>query len=119
VRYRKEIQPDLVITPSTFDTHQDHEVIAKESLRAFKNYCSVIGYEMPWNMLTNQLNLFVKLEERHIKKKWELLENYHSQIEGKKRDYFSKEFIFGLAKVRGVQCNSEYAEAFEVIRWIR
>ena len=33
------------------------------------------------------------------------------------RNYFSKDFIMGLAKVRGVQSNSDYAEAFEVVRW--
>ena len=119
VEYRNEIQPDLVVAPSTLDQHQDHQVVARETVRAFKNYCSIIGYEMPWNMLSARLNLFVSLEERHIKMKWEMLKNYHSQIEGKKRGYFSENFIFGLARVRGVQCNSEYAEAFEVVRWIK
>jgi hypothetical protein len=32
------------------------------------------------------------------------------------RSYFTWEFIEGLARVRGVQVKSEYAEAFEVIR---
>jgi hypothetical protein len=27
-----------------------------------------------------------------------------------------KDFIFSLAKIRGVQANCEYAEAFEVVR---
>jgi len=30
----------------------------------------------------------------------------------------SEEFIFALAKTRGVQIGSEYAESFEVIRWV-
>jgi len=79
VEYRNEIQPDLVVAPSTLDQHQDHQVVARETVRAFKNYCSIIGYEMPWNMLSARLNLFVSLEERHIKMKWEMLKNYHSQ----------------------------------------
>jgi len=30
----------------------------------------------------------------------------------------SHEFIFSLAKVRGVQIGAEYAESFEVLRWV-
>lgn len=30
----------------------------------------------------------------------------------------SHEFIFALAKTRGVQIGAEYAECFEVIRWV-
>jgi hypothetical protein len=33
-----------------------------------------------------------------------------------KRPYFDKEFIRALARVRGVQCGAEYAEAFDVVR---
>ena len=38
-----------------------------------------------------------------------------SQFE-KQRPYFTKEFIEGLARVRGVQVNEAFAEAFEVKR---
>ena len=37
VYINKEINPDLVFTPSSFDVHQDHKTIYEESLRAFKN----------------------------------------------------------------------------------
>ena len=61
--------------------------------------------------------LFFKCEKRHLRKKIELLQCYKSQLV-KNRSYFSEEFINGLARTRGVQVNSEYAEAFEVIKWI-
>ncbi len=57
----------------------------------------------------------MKLEEEHIAKKVLALQEYKSQA---LRDYMSKEFIFSLAKVRGVQIGSAYAEAFEVLRKI-
>jgi hypothetical protein len=29
-----------------------------------------------------------------------------------------RDFIFSLAKARGVQIGAEYAESFEVVRWV-
>ena len=116
-KIRSDFNPDLVIIPSINDYHQDHQVVANEAIRAFKTNASIIGYEMPWNHITFNTNLFVRLQKHHLEKKLNLLHNYQSQFM-KRRDYFSKEYIFGLAKVRGTQCNSDYAEAFEVIRWI-
>jgi hypothetical protein len=36
----------------------------------------------------------------------------------KYRSYLSEEFIRGLARTRGTQIETAYAEAFEVIRWV-
>jgi hypothetical protein len=68
-----------------------------------------------WNNLTFMTQCFVKLEERHIELKAEALQKYKSQA---KRDYMSRDFIFSLARTRGVQIGCYYAEAFEVIRKI-
>ena len=115
-RIGEEFKPDLVVGPSLNDFHQDHKVIADAMIRMYRITSSIICYELPWNHMTFDTQLFVKLEKRHIAKKSEMLMNYKSQLV-QRRGYFTDEFIYGLAKVRGVQCNSEYAEAFEVIRW--
>lgn len=117
IRLKNEFAPYLVIGPSLNDYHQDHLVIANEMIRAFKSSASIISYELPWNHVTFSNQMFFRLNIDHIEKKIQLLSSYKSQII-KKRKYFSSEFIKGLAKTRGVQINSEYAEAFEVIRWI-
>jgi LmbE family N-acetylglucosaminyl deacetylase len=117
VKIRNSFSPDLVIIPSLNDYHQDHQVVANEAVRAFKTNASIIGYELPWNHVTFHTTLFIKLTERHMNKKYDLIKNYKTQFaEGRK--YFSKDFIFGQAKVHGIQCNSDYAEAFEIIRWM-
>jgi N-acetylglucosamine malate deacetylase 1 len=117
IKIRRDFMPDIVLIPSTNDYHQDHQVVSQEAVRAFKMSSSIIGYELPWNHITFDTNMFVRLNKSHVEKKYGLLKYYKSQflIE---RNYFSEEFIFGLAKVRGTQCNASYAEAFEVIRWI-
>ncbi|QYZ79821.1 PIG-L family deacetylase [Methanofollis formosanus] len=117
VRTRNHYNPEIVIGPSLNDLHQDHQVVAHEMVRAFKTTSSIICYELPWNHVTFNTQCFSKLNNDHIERKCKILKNYQSQfVKGK--SYFSKEFIYGLAKTRGIQCNSEYAEAFEVVRWM-
>lgn len=112
IELKKICNPDLVLMPSSTDTHQDHRVIFKEGFRAFKK-TSILGYELPQNIITSTNTAFVKLTADHMKTKMYALSAYESQ---RFRGYASREFIYGLAKVRGVQCEAEYAESFEVIR---
>jgi LmbE family N-acetylglucosaminyl deacetylase len=111
---KKEINPDLVLMPNSHDVHQDHQVIHREGIRAFK-HASLIGYELPWNNLTVINNFHVTLDRNHIDAKMRALHEYSSQ---KGRPYMNDEFFFGLAKTRGIQVNTDYAEAFELIRYV-
>ena len=111
---KKEINPSLVLLPSSNDIHQDHSTIASEGIRAFKG-STILGYELIWNNLTFNNTLFVNLKKEHINNKIYALKAYNSQAS---RIYFTDDFIFSLARTRGVQVGKEYAESFEVIRWI-
>ena len=112
IEIKKNNSFDLVFIPSLHDIHQDHTTIANEGVRAFKN-TTLLGYELLWNNLSFNTQCFVRLNKRHIEKKIEALKEYRSQGA---RQYLSEDFIFSLAKVRGVQVGCEYAEAFEVVR---
>lgn len=114
IKHRKNLKPDLVFMPSLNDIHQDHSTIAQEGLRAFKN-TTILGYELIWNNFTFDTTSFIKLEKRHIQAKSDALKEYKSQGE---RDYMSEEFIFSLARTRGVQIGTQYSESFEVIRLV-
>lgn len=114
ISLRPKINPDLILMPSLNDIHQDHLTIAQEGLRAFKTF-TILGYELIWNNLTFNTTSFVELDKKHIERKFNALKKYESQGH---RDYTSEEFIFALARTRGVQIGKKYAEAFEVIRWI-
>jgi hypothetical protein len=83
-------------------------------VRAFKN-ASLLGYELPWNTLDFAPQLIVGLEDRHMEAKWDMLRAYNSQIVLGRR-YFSKDLVYGLARVRGAQANKEFGEGFQVIR---
>jgi LmbE family N-acetylglucosaminyl deacetylase len=114
IKLRKRINPDLVITHNSNDTHQDHKVISEETFRAFKQTSSIWGYESFKNNRMFNNDLYVKLNQTHIDKKMEAISKYKSQI----IKYDNSDATMGLAKYRGAQVNCEYAECFEVMRII-
>jgi LmbE family N-acetylglucosaminyl deacetylase len=114
LKLNKEINPDMVLLPAASDIHQDHQVIHQEGMRAFKN-TTFAGYELPWNNYSIRTNFFVRISENHLAKKIESLRAYESQSD---KNYMNPDFTRSLAKVRGVQANSSYAEAFEIYRWM-
>jgi len=114
IKFERKLKPDIVMLPSTHDTHQDHQVVSQEGFRAFKKI-SIIGYEIPWNNLTFTTNMFVKLQKEHVQNKISALKCYKSQSN---RLYATEECIWDLARIRGIQVGTPYAEVFEVIRWI-
>jgi len=114
VKINKQINPDLIFSPNSKDIHQDHSVIHTESLRAFKKK-SILGYEMIWNNFNTVNNFYIKLEERHINAKINSIMEYKSQFF---RGLSDSNIFLSLAKVRGAEIYSDYAEAFEVMRWI-
>jgi LmbE family N-acetylglucosaminyl deacetylase len=114
LQLNKQINPDLVLLPAASDIHQDHQVIHQEGMRAFKNV-TFAGYELPWNNYSFRTNFFIRLSEKDLAKKIESLKAYHSQSH---RNYMQEDFIRSLARVRGVQCNYDHAEAFEINKLI-
>jgi len=108
------IQPDVVLVPTTTDIHQDHEVIVAEATRAFK-HTTILGYEVPWNMIQTSLQVTVLLSEADVKAKQKAVLAHKSQ---EARPYIDKDFIRSLAVVRGKTSGGEFGESYEVIRWI-
>lgn len=111
---RNRLSPDIVFTPSSFDSHQDHKTTYEETLRAFKK-CTILGYEQPWNNITFDTLAFIPLTAGQIEKKVRALACYETQSH---RAYLNPDFIRGLALTRGTQIDEKYAEAFQVIKWV-
>ncbi len=114
VKLKKSISPNLIFTPSIDDYHQDHKTISEESVRCFKNNCSILSYELIWNNTGFKNQLYFSLTKKNIEDKINCLSKYKSQSH---RNYMNREFIQSLALVRGIQNGIELAEAFEVIRF--
>ena len=115
VRLKRDIDPATVFLPSAQDLHQDHQTVHIEGLRAFKTV-TVLGYELPWNNLSFDYRHFCVLTRAHVETKIAALRCYQSQ---QHRPYTQEEFIWSWARTRGGQIMVEYAEAFDVLRWVR
>jgi LmbE family N-acetylglucosaminyl deacetylase len=107
-------KPTIVFIPSSTDIHQSHEVVFEEARRAFK-YSSILGYELPWNQFTTSSNFFVELRPQDVKCKQDAINCFLTQ---KDRSFFGNDILIDLAKVRGKQVEVEFAECFEVVRWV-
>ena len=108
------LDPDAVLMPALIDLHQDHKTVAEEGLRAFKR-TTVMAYEIPWNNLNFNHQAYIKLEERHVEKKVQALACYESQGH---RNYTREDYIRNISLTRGIDVGCEFAEVFEVYRWI-
>lgn len=115
IRLRDLLQPEIVLCPSRHDRHQDHEVIASEAWRAFRTRTTILGYELPWSCPEFHCQMLVPLDKPDIAKKMVAIQKYKSQ---RHRPYAKNGAVYSLARVRGMQVGIEFAEAFEVLRWV-
>lgn len=113
IEIRNAMKPTIVFTHSLNDYHQDHKTIAEESFRAFKDNATLISYNNIRNAVVNRFNLFVELDLEQLKHKIEAMMAYKSQaVKGR----YDREFISGQAVTYGRKINTQYAEAFEIVR---
>ena len=105
---------DLILCPSSFDHHQDHEVIYEECFRAFK-YNTIWGYQVTHNCIEFKQGIFVILNEKQIDLKMQAIKCYETQ---KGRIYFKNNYFKSLANILGTQIKQEYTEVYENIRTI-
>jgi LmbE family N-acetylglucosaminyl deacetylase len=103
-------RPDLVLAPSRTDAHQDHRLIAELAPTVWRDHL-VLHYEIPkWDGDFSRPWLYVDLTEAQLREKVTRLHKaYPSQVP---HDWFDEEVFAGLARLRGMECRAQYAEAF-------
>lgn len=113
IALKRSFDPDLVLTSCGQDTHQDHQVVHAETVRAFRGR-TVLGYEAPWNQQHAVTNLHVGLTEDDVETKVRMLAEYATQAT-LGRGYTDGEYLRAAARFRGVQGGHRWAEAFEIV----
>ncbi|GAA3553973.1 PIG-L family deacetylase [Amycolatopsis ultiminotia] len=107
---RTRIEPDLVIGPHPGDAHQDHRGLAKLIPTVFRGP-PALGYEIvKWDGDLGRPSVYHPLSPATAERKVALLhEHYPSQ---RHRPWYDREAFLGLARIRGIECRTRYAEAF-------
>lgn len=104
-------EPDLILTHRRDDLHQDHRLLAEMTGQMYRNH-GVLGYEIPkYDADLGRPNVYVAVGENDLSEKLGALEAFKSQRD---KHWFDNETFRGLARIRGLECNSDskYAEAF-------
>jgi LmbE family N-acetylglucosaminyl deacetylase len=101
---------DLVLAPSLHDAHQDHRLLAELVPTVWRDHL-VLGYELPkYDGDFGRPNVYVPMSEDFAQEKYRrLTKAFPSQVD---RDWWDEEMFLGLARLRGMECRSRYAEAF-------
>lgn len=107
------VDADRVYIHSEEDTHQDHRNAALASVAATRNIDEVLAFESPSTRPSFAPQYYSTLNEAVLEQKIESIRAHESQSEKK---YLEAEAMKGLARFRGRQANTRYAESFHVIR---
>jgi len=104
------VEPDLVLTHTRSDLHQDHRLACELTWNTFRNHL-ILEYEIPkYDGDMGAPNVFVPLDEEIVEEKLELLSTHFPSQAG--RHWFDEELFRGLLRVRGMESATRYAEAF-------
>jgi LmbE family N-acetylglucosaminyl deacetylase len=102
--------PDVIIAPSPDDAHQDHRTIGEIVPTVFRDQL-YLGYEIPkWDGDISRRSVYVPLTADIMRRKVELLNKVFPSQRG--RDWWDDDVFTGLARLRGMECRTPFAEAF-------
>jgi LmbE family N-acetylglucosaminyl deacetylase len=102
--------PDLILAHAQHDAHQDHRLISELTWNTFRDHL-ILEFEIPkWDGDLGRPNIYAPLSEQVLARKIELL-NRHFATQRSKA-WFTDDTFRALARLRGVECRSHYAEAF-------
>jgi LmbE family N-acetylglucosaminyl deacetylase len=103
-------EPDLIFTHAREDRHQDHRVISELTWNTWRRHL-ILEYEIPkWDGDLGTPNVYVRLEEHHVRRKIEILLEVFASQRGK--HWFDAETFAALLRLRGLEAATRYAEGF-------
>ncbi len=106
----KAFTPDIVFTHYRDDRHQDHRVLSDLAWNTFRGHL-ILEYEIPkYDGDLGVPNFFVPLDGALSRRKARLTCEAFPTQQGK--HWFSEDTFLALMRLRGMECASEYAEAF-------
>lgn len=107
---KKEHSPDLIFTHYRNDRHQDHRLISDLTWNTWRNHL-IFEYEIPkYDGDLGNPNFYVRLEEKYINKRNQLL--HEAFVSQSNKHWFDDATFKALARIRGMESATMFAEAF-------
>lgn len=111
----ERIKPKMAFILSPHDDHQAHQVVGEESERVMKGRVNIIlRCQYPWNYRSYNPNVFVGLDEDQFYTKLRVMQMYKSQA----FRYKYVELFEAYTRGDGLSVKREFAEKFELVRWV-
>ena len=112
----KSFDPDLILTHARADAHQDHRMVNELTWNTFRSH-QIWEYEIPkWDGDISQPNLYVSADLEHTSAKIAVLRDVFATQRSK--HWFDEETFRGLMRIRGLESNTRYAEAFVARKFV-
>jgi LmbE family N-acetylglucosaminyl deacetylase len=109
---KSRVDPQLVLTHSGYDFHQDHRLASELTWNTFRDHL-ILEYEIPkFDGDIGRPNVFVPLAADVVEEKLALLERHYASQAGK--HWFDRDTFLGLMRIRGMEAAApgRFAEAF-------
>jgi LmbE family N-acetylglucosaminyl deacetylase len=108
----KQFKPDIVLTHTRADIHQDHNTTTEEALRAFRG-TTVLGFDVLRSSYGFFPHFLMEVRAEDVEKKIAALNQYATYHD---RYYFSPELLRSTLIRHGALAERPYAEGFDILR---
>jgi LmbE family N-acetylglucosaminyl deacetylase len=111
-RLKSEVDPDVILTHTRDDLHQDHRLVCELTWNTWRDHL-ILEYEIPkYDGDLGAPNVFLPVTKEDAQEKVRLLAtSFESQ---RTKHWFDEELFLGLMRLRGMEARSAtgYAEAY-------
>ncbi len=114
----EKIKPDLILTHWSGDSNHDHQMVAQSSIHCSRHIDKVLCYCSNWYMSNDNFNprMFMEINN-YIDEKQELIRIFATENQRTLGKW--EHFVRVQAQVYGLKASTDFAEAFEVIKWVQ
>ena len=108
---------DTVYTHWVYDTHQDHSATGKCTLNAARHCKRILMYRSNWYSCAEQFkgNFYIDISDV-MDKKIEAIKKHKSECEKNGKAWL--DFVIQKNRNSGIEMETEYAECFEIVRYL-
>lgn len=109
---RRDFEPDMILTHFREDRHQDHRLVSDLTWNTWRDHL-ILEYEIPkYDGDLGAPNIFASLSAPLVDRKIDLLTRYFPSQTS--RSWFTPDLFRAVARIRGMECATGFAEAFYV-----